>query len=174
MDKSKEVTLIPEEPITRTTAVAVSPEQVWQVISSPGNLVKFHPFCQMNPVERWPGVGSKDKVIYYSGLILVRNFTAWIEGVGYDLDARSEDGMRFKVTWRIKAEGDNSSSLSVTITPYTAQGSSRRKGRYTRLLGSYLELTLKGFESYIHTGEQVRRNQFGSHRLFSPPVAEIG
>ena len=36
------------------------------------------------------------------------------------------------------------------------------------LITRYLDAVLKGFEVYITTGEVVRRNQFGSHYVFSP------
>ena len=64
------------EPISHSQSVPVSREDVWEVISRPGNLVDFHPFCESNPVEVWPGVGSKDKIYYYNGLVLEREFTA--------------------------------------------------------------------------------------------------
>ena len=47
------------EPIPHSQAVRTSQEQVWKVISKPGNLEYFHPFCESNPVDNWPGVGSE-------------------------------------------------------------------------------------------------------------------
>lgn len=160
------------EPISHSQSVPVSREEVWGVISRPGNLVDFHPFCQSNPVEVWPGVGSKDKIYYYSGLVLVREFTAWIEGIGYDLTATSEDGMQFKVSWRITPAENNHSCLTLTIRQVLEQGSDRKMKQYSRLLKKYLIQVGQGCEYYLRTGERVRRNQFGSHRLFSPPATK--
>ena len=92
------------EPIPYSQVVPASMDRVWQVISEPGNLVYFHPFCESNPVEAWPGVGSSDKVCYYNGLVLERDFTNWIEGSCYNLMASAEEGLQFKVTWRITGE----------------------------------------------------------------------
>lgn len=123
-----------------------SADQVWRVISSPGNLTRFHPFCQENPVERWPGADSQDQVIYYNGLALTRNFTNWLEGIGYDLEAVDDAGERFAVSWRIGADGLHNSHLTITIRPYLTQYAERKRRQYARL--------------------------FGSHRLFSPPVPD--
>ena len=162
----------PGEPITLSQCVEASKEDVWREISKPGNLTDFHPFCQSNLVEIWPGKGSRDKIYYYSGLVLVREFITWIEGDGYDLIASAEDGMRFKVSWRITEEEHGQSCLNLSIRPYNMGNSEKRMKQYSRLLGKYLDQVLQGFEYYMRTGNPVTRNQFGSHRWFSPPVPE--
>jgi len=59
---------------------------VWKVISKPGELNKYHPYCRENtPVYKWPGMGSRDGITYYSGLYFERDFIYWREGAGYDL-----------------------------------------------------------------------------------------
>lgn len=158
------------EPIFHSQPVHVSRQKVWEVISRPGNLVDFHPFCESNPVEIWPGVGSRDSIFYYSGLVLVREFTTWLDGTGYDLIASSEDGLQFKVSWRITTDGNESSALNLTIRQVIGDSSEKREKQFTRLLEKYLKQVGQGFEYYLRTGERVSRNQFGSHRLFSPPV----
>ena len=160
------------EPISHSQSVPVSREEVWGVISRAGNLVDFHPFCQSNPVEVWPGVGSRDKIYYYSGLVLVREFNVWIEGIGYDLTATSENGMQFKVSWRITPAENNHSSLTLTISQVLEQESESKMKQFSRLLKKYLIQVGGGCEYFLRTGERVKRNQFGSHRLFSPPVAK--
>jgi len=158
------------EPIAHSQMVPTTKDAIWQIISRPGNLNDFHPFCQSNPVEIWPGEGSRNRIYYYSGLVLTRDFISWMDGVGYDLIASSEDGMRFKVIWRITSVENDFSCLNLTIRPFLMQDSERRMKQYSRLLGRYLEQVSQGFEFYVRTGERVHRNQFGSHRLFSPPV----
>ncbi len=158
------------DPITYSQSVPVPSEEVWRLISRPGNLVDFHPFCQSNPVEIWPGVGSRDKIYYYSGLVILREFTAWFDGTGYDLTATSQDGMQFKVKWSISSSDKDSSSLTLTIRQVLGYHSEKRMKQNARLLGKYLKQVGQGFEYYLRTGERVTRNQFGSHRLFSPPI----
>ena len=160
------------EPIIHNQSVEATKEEVWQEISKPGNLVDFHPFCQSNPVEVWPGEGSRDKIYYYSGLVLEREFISWIEGEGYDLIARAEDGLQFKVYWRISEEEQGKSCLNLTIRPYIMGHSDKRMRQFSRLLAKYLDQVTQGFEFFMRTGKPVTRNQFGSHRWFSPPVTQ--
>jgi hypothetical protein len=157
-------------PITHTQALPVPSEEVWNLISRPGNLVDFHPFCQSNPVEIWPGVGSRDVIHYYSGLVLVREFEAWFDGTGYDLTAKADENMQFKVYWRINPSETNHSSLTLTIRQYIQKFPEKKVQQYARLLDKYLQQVGQGIEYYLRTRERVARNQFGSHRFFSPPV----
>ena len=59
--------------------------ELWELISSPNNLEKFHPFCNQNPVVKWDGARSIDKIYYYGGKVLTRNFFEWNDGKGYKL-----------------------------------------------------------------------------------------
>lgn len=158
------------EPISHAVKIPASAKRVWQVISMPGNLEYFHPFCERNPVDIWPGTGSRDRIYYYNGLILTREIDRWIDGEGYDLIASAEDVLNFRVYWRIHEEKAGRSSLEITIRQILEQIDERKTKQFSRLLAKYLQQVGKGFEYYINTGEKVTRNQFGSHRLFSPPV----
>ncbi|MGB5844906.1 MAG: hypothetical protein WBG94_10710 [Anaerolineales bacterium] len=160
------------EPISFSQSLSACGEDVWQEISKPGNLVDFHPFCESNPVEIWPGTGSRDRVCYYNGLVLVRDFTNWIDGKGYDLTATSENNLQFRVSWRITYQEDYYSTLTLTIRQLLDPGSERKTKQFARLLEKYLQQVGQGLEYYMRTGQRVTRNQFGAHRLFSPPVAE--
>ena len=160
------------DPISYSQPLSACGKDVWQEISKPGNLVDFHPFCESNPVEIWPGVGSRDKVCYYKGLVLVRDFTNWIDGMGYDLTATSQEGLRFNVSWRITYKENYYSTLTLTIQQVLEHGSERKADQFSRLLNKYLQQVSQGIEFYMRTGKRVTRNQFGAHRLFSPPVAE--
>lgn len=66
--------------------IEAASDRVWQVISQPGQLTRYHPFCQATTVIQWPGVGAKDTVTYYSGVHYERDFVTWIEGVGFDIE----------------------------------------------------------------------------------------
>ena len=157
-------------PITVEQSLSASADAVWQLISRPGNLMDFHPFCEKNEVEIWPGIGSRDVLHYYSGLVLVRDFDGWYEGTGYDLIAKADLGLRFRVFWRINPSEDNHSSLTITIQQVPNQMSEKKLDQYARLLHKYLRQVGQGVEYHLRTGERVTRNQFGSHRFFSPPI----
>ena len=66
--------------------------KIWEVISSKSNLELFHPFCDKNPVSKWPGQNSCDTIYYYSGLVLERKFVNWISNQGYDLFIGKKNG----------------------------------------------------------------------------------
>ena len=40
-------------PVKISTIVHASAREVWQLISTPGNLEKFHPYCAKNPVKHF-------------------------------------------------------------------------------------------------------------------------
>ena len=149
-------------------------DEVWKTISTAGNLANCHPFCRKNPVKQWGGVGSQDSIFYYSGLVLYRNFTHWIDGVGYDLEIAERKGNNMsRVSWRIFPKGDKS-ELLMAIQPYHLQDMlliPRWFAHYSYLrptVKKYIISVLKGFDWYISTGKPVDRNQFGSHKWFSP------
>lgn len=161
-------------PITASREIKASSENIWTVISNPGNLVDSHPFCEKSIVDVWPGVGAKDTIHYYSGWVMHREFSTWIDGVGYDLTIGREGGRKSYVSWRITPEQENNSILSITLYLDTLQNipvairwlpylASLRPNMQT-----YLESVVKGFEWFITTGKPVTKNQFGSHPWFSP------
>ncbi len=146
---------------------------MWDVIATPGNLGQCHPFCDRNPVEQWPGVGSRDEVHYLSGWVFERRFVEWTEGVGYDLEiGRSGEDTSF-VSWRITPIDNGSSTLRIAVYPYVLQSvpvAVRWIPHLLRVrpqLRSYLSSVVRGFEWYIERGEPVPRNQFGPHTWFS-------
>jgi hypothetical protein len=144
------------------------------VISSPGNLEICHPFCRVNPVEKWPGAGSQDSIHYYSGLVFHRSFTEWIDGVGYDLEVGARQGPRSAVAWRIFPQKGAECLLRITVEPHALQRMPSlirwlpHYGYLRPLLRRYLASVVRGVEWCVATGSRVSRNQFGPHWLFSP------
>jgi hypothetical protein len=161
------------KPVSKSIIINAQPERVWEVISKPGNLELCHPFCESNPVEKWPGKKPIDYVIYYNGLKYQRIFTDWIEGHGYDLLIGRKEGRKSKVLWRINKSGDSSSELIITIYPHIINKYPNPINRqierfYIRpMLRKYLTSVLKGFQRYIISGKPIQKNQFGRHRWFS-------
>ena len=159
-------------PVQREVQVNLSKSEVWKIISSERNLEKFHPFCKVNQVISWDGSNSIDKIEYYNGRKLQRNFTQWLEGEGYDLiigDSRGNDSI---VSWRLEGD-DYTSKLSINVKTYIFN-----KGNkvikflpfflYTKpKLVSYLDSVLNGLKYYSETNQKVNKDQFGSHSWFS-------
>jgi hypothetical protein len=149
-------------PVGVAHPIAATPEKVWDVISMPGNLELCHPFCAKNPVEAWPGGGSRDEIHYLSGWVYERRFCRWIDGVGYDLTIGRHGGQTSFVSWRIIPLNIQSCLLRITIYPYDVVWLAPKLRRY-------LSSVIRGFEWYVIRGEAVPRNQFGTHPWFSIP-----
>jgi hypothetical protein len=162
-------------PVAVKRLIAAPSSNVWDVISSPGTLPLYHPFCEKNPVFDWPGPASHDEVHYFNGLVLVRRFTDWHEDIGYDLQIGRADGNTSVVSWRITPVKERRSAITITVFPHKLQHIPTLVRWLPHLAGlrpqlrSYLQSVVKGLDWFITHGQPVRRNQFGAHRWFSPP-----
>ena len=178
MEFSKEQVARFKWPISVSRVIETTPRNLWLTISSPGNLEACHPFCKSNPVAEWLGVGSRDTIYYYSGWVLQREFTSWIDGAGYDLTIGRQGGRKSYVSWRITGEQENISTLSITIYPHALQNIPVAVRWLPHIvyiqpaLQSYLESVVKGIEWLITTGKPVQENQFGTHKWFSKKTPE--
>jgi hypothetical protein len=162
-------------PVFVTQQIARPSEIVWNAISMPGNLELCHPFCAKNPVEVWPGEGSRDEVHYLSGWIYVRRFCRWIEGVGYDLEIGRSGGGKSFVSWRIIPMDNQNCALRIAVYPHILQKTHLAIRWLPHILyigpklRHYLSSVTRGFEWYVARDEPVPRNQFGKHPWFSAP-----
>ncbi len=153
--------------------IAAPAEDVWEAISSPGNLERCHPFCEKNPVSNWAGPDSRDEVHYLSGWVYERRFREWYEGVGYDLEIGRPGGGQSQVAWRILPIDERSCSLRITVCPQVLKSIPvviRWIPYWLRVrpqLRKYLDSVVRGFEYYVTKGEPVPRNAFGTHSWFS-------
>ncbi|MBW2541587.1 MAG: SRPBCC family protein [Deltaproteobacteria bacterium] len=160
-------------PVSVAHPIAAPADEVWSAISQPGNLEYGHPFCAKNPVQVWPGEGSRDEVHYLSGWIFERRFCRWIDGVGYDLEIGRRGGRSSFVAWRLRPVDDHNCMLRIAVYPHALQNipvAIRWLPHLLRLgptLRRYLSSVTRGFEWYATRGEAVPRNQFGSHPWFS-------
>jgi hypothetical protein len=160
--------------------VAVSGPKIWEVISNPGSLPLYHPFCEKNPVMNWPGADSHDEVHYFNGVILERRFTNWYDDVGYDLEIGRAGGRKSVVSWRITPIEEQRSSIEIAIYPHAVQSIPITVRWIPHLfwlqphLRRYLQSVVKGLDLFITSGRPVKRNQFGDHPWFSPPTDSGG
>lgn len=149
---------------------------VWKTICTPSILEKCHPFCKENPIKRWPGVGSKDRIIYLNNLILDRHFTTWTENVGYQLVIGRGSTDAATVDWTITPLRKQRCSLQITICCYPSVALNRypkilhfliKRFYFFPQMEHYVSSVVKGFQYYIETGNQVTPNQFGNNKMFS-------
>ncbi len=153
--------------------VAVSAEKAWGIIAVPGGLTQWHPFMEKHTTESWNGVGSIDHLIYYGGFEFNREVIKWIEGIGYDLKV-TENGKRENTAiWRITPIDDQRCKLRLTgrvefikKLPFPIRWA-LLKFKMKPIYSQYLFQILEGFAYYAETGEQVKRDQFGPHPMFS-------
>ncbi len=147
---------------------------VWKVISKPGELNKYHPYCRENiPVYKWPSVGSRDGVSYYSGLYFERDFIYWREGAGYDLQISPspKDGvdlLEFATAWGTQSE------LSLTVTPilesYLVETTKKSymQTYFGKSIEVYLDSLLRGVEQFVTTGQEVKPHSSGPTPCMHP------
>ena len=145
--------------VTVTQPIDATVSRIWDTIAEAGVLERAHPFVEKNPVQEWKGVGSRDSIHYFSGLVYHRDFTWWEPGVGYDLGIGQEQSRETAVRWRIEQK-DGSNCLSITISNIALEAKP--------MLHTYLESVTRGFDHLITTGTPVGRNRFGPLAYFSP------
>ncbi len=154
-------------------AIDAAAAEIWNRIAAPGNLKRCHPFCASTTVESWPGVGSRDSITYYSGIRYRRDFVAWLDGVGYDMEVGSASKKTCRVSWRIESRVAGGSEFSITVFPYVEPGWSEEEETHylDRFFGTafehYLQCVVKGVEYHVTTGKDVREDQFGTNPVFS-------
>ncbi len=162
--------------ISRTIKIKGPAAKVWDAITSPGSLESCHPFVESNPVQEWPGVGSKDIIHYYSGLTYYREFIAWEEGKCYDLLIGKEGSLDYTVSWRVESRGEEISTLTITVHSPEMRWWKKLMYffptlKYFRpLMKEYLDSVIGGYDYFITSGQPVPRNHFGAIKVFSPPV----
>ena len=153
--------------------IKMSRREIWSIISSPGNLENFHPFCESNDVSIWPGVGAKDEIRYLSGMILHRRFLIWEDLSGYSLMIGEDGGPESYVEWRLDDSAKGSTKVTISVHPYYLRNwplllSSAPYISYVRpKLNRYLKSVLAGLAHFSDTGDRVSKNQFGEHSWFS-------
>jgi len=160
-------------PVSRSAKIAAPASKVWETISAPESLLESHPYLVANPVDVWDRANSRDEVHYLNGVVYERHFREWHEGIGFDLEIFARDKPMAWVSWRISADGADSSRLTITVYPYGLQ-------RWPALirwlpqwlivrprLKGYLISVLLGFDWFISKGTRVPRNEFGMHPWFS-------
>ena len=88
-------------PITCHKHFNLEVNELWKLISSPGNLNNSHPFCKKNEVIVWDEINHIDKLLYLNGRLYIRNFKTWEENKGYTLLIGEENGAQSYVIWNI-------------------------------------------------------------------------
>ena len=105
-------------PVSQSLEFDFDSDEIWDIISEPGNLNHTHPFCKTNEVIQWDDKDHSDRLVYLNGLNYIRDFKTWEEGAGYTLLIGEEEGPKSYVVWEIDSLGGGKSRLTITVYPY--------------------------------------------------------
>jgi hypothetical protein len=162
------------ESVTASRIINASGFDLWRMISTPGQLHKYHPYCRTNQVIKWPGIGSRDLVDYYSGIRFQRDFMYWRDGAGYDLQIGPPPRKSSWISWNIEALAPGKSLLSITVTPILESHILENVKKifvrtyFGESISVYLDSLLRGADQFVTTGREVREKQFGPHPIYAP------
>ena len=160
-------------PICCSLQINTNVNDLWSVISAPGNLNHVHPFCKINEVIMWEDNHHADKLVYLSGRTFIRHFQTWKVNEGYSLFIGEESGPQSYVVWNIKRMEKNKSELSITVYPFILAKFPKPLAYIPHQLivkprmTTYLNSVLGGIAYFIENGKNVPRNHFGTHKWFS-------
>jgi hypothetical protein len=146
---------------------------VWNALIQDQHLLCFNPFVKKQDEGLVKAVGYKDSCEYYNGRKLTREVIDFKEGK--------------KIKYRINFEGQNHNNYTtfealekngVPFFKLTMESDGYRKVprpiwhlvAYFLIIPSYkkyLNAVAKGMMYYCETGNKVKKNQFGSHNMFS-------
>ena len=146
-----------------------SVNEIIDLIKSPNNLEKFHPYCKTNTIDAWNEYKKIDYVNYYSGKSYKRHFTNIYEN-GYTLDIY-EDRKLATITWTVTSI-NNKSYIEIKADlnmPYRLKIINLIIFHvYVKhLMKDYLNAVTKGLKVYMETEETVSEDQFGKHIWYS-------
>lgn len=160
-------------PVSAEALIEGPAARLWETISAPGSLLPSHPFLAANTIDRWDGADSRDEVHYLNGIVYRRDFRAWHEHEGFDLEISHRQKPLARVAWRIAPVDAAHASLRITVYPYGLQRLPIAVRWAPHLfvvrprLRAYLSSVVRGYKWYIERGEAVPRNHFGTHPWFS-------
>lgn len=163
--------------IVGSILVNASAEAIWQIFTTPGHLKLFHPFCKSHQkVKSWREIGDVDTAEFYNGKKMQRRLIGFSPLKSYTIQMENKDGKNTQVCFRIKKIDTNTARASIHIKTDAYRKIPRPFWPvFVRLYlrksyKNYLNSILNGLKYYSETGKPVSRNQFGSHKKFSPEI----
>ena len=154
-------------------SISARQDEVFALLSQPGHLESFHPFCKENLVVAWESEDRRDRIVYNNGRILDRQFVSWTDGEGFELLIGESVEKRSLVSWSLKASQPGKCVAHISVQPYlyaTLSGPAStlvHKFWIQKSLVRYLESVLLGLKHFCETSEKVEANKWGIHPWFS-------
>jgi len=161
--------------ISKKLTIDVNRQYLWKIISLPGQLHLFHPFCKVNEVKKWEKEKSVDFIEYYNNKVLKRKFFDWEEEIGYKLIINDLKKDIAEVHWNLFNSRESKIDLSIKVQILDAAfkkfpnaiNKIILKTYVSPKLGAYLDSVLCGIKYFSETGNKVSKNQFGYNSMFS-------
>ena len=159
--------------IQRNISINRTADKVWQLLSKPGHLELFHPFCKKNEPIVWKeDLPKKDILIYYNGLEFEGEFLSWIPKKEFELKIGKKDAKKSIVKWILNSN-NKTTHLSIVVTPYTS--SKIPRVLYPIMfyfiikpkLKDYLDNVLMGCKYHLEENANIKFNQFGYNSWFT-------
>ncbi len=159
-------------PVSFEQEIDSSLSRLWEIISKPGHLEQFHPYCKKNEALKWPGIESQDFLTYLNGKIYKREIIEWNVNESFSLVIGEVDGPKSLVKWQFK---DNRQYIKVKITVYphllinwpNLFSYLPYKCYITPQLRRYLKAVLGGLKLYAEKDMITEENIIDSHPWFS-------
>ena len=152
--------------------IEVSVLRLWEIISKPGHLEKFHPYCKKNEAIKWPGLKSQDILTYLNGKTYKREILEWNTNESFSLLIGNFDGPKSLVKWEFKDNEENT-IVKITVYPHLLinwpifLSYIPYKLYITPKLNSYLKAVLCGLKLYAEKAQITKENMQASHPWFS-------
>jgi len=152
--------------------IEVSVLRLWEIISMPGHLEKFHPYCKKNEAIKWPGLKSQDILTYLNGKTYKREILEWNTNESFSLFIGEFDGPKSFVKWEF-IDNKKNTKVKITIYPHLLinwpifLSYIPYKWYISPKLKSYLKAVLSGLKLYAEKAHVSKVDMQASHPWFS-------
>ena len=159
-------------PVYYEQEIETSLSRIWEIISNPGHLEFFHPYCKRNKALKWPGENAIDFLTYNNGMIYKREIIQWNDKDSFSLVIGEINSSKSYVKWEFKENKENS-KVKITVYPHLLINWPRSlsflpyKLYIIPQLRKYLKAVLNGLKYYAESGTKVRQGSEVKHPWFS-------
>ena len=159
-------------PVSFEQEINTSLSSLWEIISKPGHLENFHPYCKKNEALKWPGIDSQDLLTYLNGKIYKREIIEWYEKNSFSLVIGEVDRPKSFVKWEFKDNKKNS-KVKITLYPHLLLNWPKffsylpYKCYIKPQLRRYLKAVLYGLKLYAEKDQIIEEGVHPSHPWFS-------
>ena len=159
-------------PVSYELEIDTTLSSLWEIISNPGHLEQFHPYCKKNEAIKWPGKDSQDLLTYLNGKTYKREIVDWNVNDSFSLLIGEINRPKSYVKWQFN-ENKNKSKVKISVYPHLLINwpiffSYLPYKFYIKpQLKKYLKAVLYGLKHYAEKNEIIEENKIASHSWFS-------